>query len=274
MPLAATKALRKASESGEPLPLPPAMARVVQAGGVFRRGHLVVIGAVPNAGKSSFAQWIAAETNVETLYFSADQDPFTTVTRLGATLTGSHIDEVARAITAGTGESYFAALATSNIQFVFDSTPSLDVIGLELDAYVDTWDEFPKLIVIDNLINIDIAGESAETDNFIMSELHGMARRTKACVVVLAHASENKTKENQPPARKDLLNQIGKFPELIFGVALDEATNDFHVAVTKTREGKADPYAKRPITLGSDFGRQQFTEHRPSTGWGYREEYE
>lgn len=266
MPVSATKALRKAAVTGEKLPLPPAMTRVVQAGGVFRRGQLVTVGGVSNAGKSAFAQWIAAETNVETLYFSADQDPRTTATRLSATLTGATVHQVSTALDQNEFGYFEEAMSRSNLRFCFDPSPSLDDMQLELDAYVDTFDAFPKLIVVDNLVNVDISGENL-ADQYILSELHKIARNTQACVLVLIHASENSTPENKAPRKKDLINKASKYQELIITVALDDTTSDFYVVIAKTREGKSDPNARRPIVMGSNFSIQQFYAS-PQTAWG------
>lgn len=269
MPVSATKALYKAAESGEPLPVPGVLSEIERRGGVFRKGHLVMIAAASNSGKSSFAEWLTAEANVETLYFSADQDPWTTTTKLAALLSGQTTHAVAEALTeGGDGEAYFnSVLEESKLHFVFDSNPSLEDIGQELDAYVDTWDEYPECIVIDNITNIDASGEHHD-DQFITSELHGLARRTRACVIVLAHMKEGSVKDSSMPLpKKDIYNQLHRYPDMILSVALHEENEEFRVAIVKTREGKADPQAKRPVVLGSDFSRCIFTA-RPTPQWG------
>lgn len=270
MPVAASKALLRAAESGEPLPLPGAMAEIQRRGGVFRRGHLVMIAAASNAGKSTFVGWLAAESNVETLYFSADQDPWTTVTKLAAVLSGDTQHTVAAAISEGAGPAsyYDDVLSKSNIHFAFDSNPSLEDVSLELDAYVDTWDAYPECIVIDNLGNFDTAGEHQD-DRWICSELHGMARRTKACVIVLIHMKEGSIKDpSMPLPKKEIYNQLHRDPDMILSVALHEESSEFRVAVVKTREAKADPLAKRPIVLGSDFSRGTFSAQPVRPVWG------
>lgn len=272
MPVSAAKAIRRAAESGEPLPMPAVLRGLRAAGGTFRRGHLVLVAALPNAGKSAWVQWLAAEANVKTLYFSADQDAWTATTRLAATLTGNTTHDAALAISEqGDPEEkafYLDALSRSNLSFCFDSNPSIDDLLVELDAYVDLWDEFPEMIVIDNLINLEGSGEH-EGDQYLMGELHGLARNTKACVVIVAHASESTVSDvSRPPRRKDIINKLGKLPDLIVTLALDEQTSRFLLAVVKTREAKADPNALRPLPLDSDFSRMTFFE---PAGWGYQQ---
>lgn len=259
MPVAATKALTRAAESGERLPLPYWMSPVEQRGGVPRRGHLVLIAGVPNSGKSALAQALSAAANVPTLYFSADQDPWQTTTKLIASLTGEQTNTVAHNLASGIGDGYYEqVLSDSNVVFCFDSKPSLDDVAAELDAYVDTWDEYPEVIVIDTLRNVDGNGEKQD-DEWIISELHGLARRTRACIFLLAHMSRTNVKNStRPPGIKELVNKLDSLPDLVLMVAYDADAETLWVAVGKTREGRADPEAEKPIPLKADFSRMTF----------------
>jgi hypothetical protein len=166
---------------------------------------------------------------------------------------------VEAALNGGPGEAYYETLLEdSRIHFCFDGNPSLEDIESELNAYVDTFDSWPEVIVVDNLINVEGSGEYQE-DQFIVRELHGLARTTGSCVILLAHASENAVKDvSMPPSKKALINKVAKFPDLILTVALHEETSEFRVARVKTRGTKSDPNATRPYVLGSDFSRVQF----------------
>jgi len=236
----------------------------------MRRGHLSMIAGISNSGKSAYAEWLAAETNVPTLYFSADQDAWTSITRLGSILTGQSTNAVAAAIAEGgpAADYYTSQMEDSNLHFVFDSNPSLEDIAAEINAYVDIWDEYPELILIDNLVNVEASGEHQD-DMFIMSELHGLARRTGSHVCVLAHMKEGAIKDPKMPApKKDLYNQTQRYPDLIVSIALDSESGDFRVAIIKTREGKADPLAQNSVVLGSDFERCSFFAAPRRQAWG------
>lgn len=277
MPVAALKALTRAAESGEALPLPGALSELERLGVRLRRGQLSMVFGLGNAGKSTFVQWIANEMDVPTLYFSADQDAWTAMTKLAAMRTGQKSSAVAEALEGeGAGKAYFESeLEESNLYFVFDSHPSLEDIALEIDAWVDTWDEYPQLIVIDNLVNIDASGEHHD-DQWIVSELHGLAERTYSHVTILAHGKNSSVKESSnPPPRSGIYNQLDKFPALIMSVAVDNyAPGTFRVAVVKTREAQADPDAKRPVVLGCDFETCQFFA-QPRQQWsGWNERWE
>lgn len=257
MPITAAKGFRKARRVADPLPSVPELQRLHDDGVFLRRGQLSLISATPNAGKSMFAEWLAARMNVRTLYFSADQDEWTTMTRLAACLSGD-TRAVVQDVLAQGSHKYADLMAGSHISFCFDSSPTLDDIGAEIDAYVETWDEWPELIVIDNLVNVQGA-EDYEGAQFIMGELHWIARATGAHVQVLVHASENSTPNPLRPSRmKDIINKLSKLPELILTVAYDGSENIFYVAKVKSRESKADQLAKYPFSLGCNLDKCQF----------------
>lgn len=249
------------------------MSVIEQRGGVFRKGHLVMIAAIPNAGKSAFAEWIAATVNLPALYFSADQDAWTSTTRLVSCVTGEETNAVATNLATGVGAGYYEdILAEQKIQFCFDSNPSLEDMGHELDAYVETWDSYPDVIVVDTLLNISDGDGDKSSDQFILSELHGLARTTKACVIVLVHASEAGVKDpHRPPPREKLINKVDALPDLVLMVAYDPNEENFYVAVGKTRENKADPKSERPIAIPADFSRMSFGVNRPAPSWGWEE---
>jgi len=172
-------------------PLPDVWKNLVKQSIKFRRGQVCMVAAAPNAGKSMFALIYAIKAQVPTLFFSADTDTATVMIRAAAHLSGHSQLAVEQNIDKRS-DYYSAHLAnTSHIQWVFDSSPSLDDIEMEIKAYFELYGVAPQLIIIDNLMNV-----SAETDNewaglrAIMMELHDMARKTEACVLVLHHVSE------------------------------------------------------------------------------------
>ena len=172
----------------------------------------------------------------------------------------------------GVGEGYYdQVLSESNVVFCFDSKPSLDDIALELDAYVDTWDMYPEAIVIDTLRNVDGNGEKQD-DEWIIGELHSLARRTRACVFLLAHMSRANVRDStKPPGIKELVNKLDSLPDLVLMVAYNAEQETLWVAVGKTREGRADPEAENPIPLRADFSRMTFGSYNAAPAWGSNE---
>lgn len=228
-----------------------------------------MVAGMPKAGKSNFAMWWLAEMGLPTLYFSADMSQHDATTRLAAWATGHSVDHVADAMN-GPGAGYYAdALDNAPIQWCFDSNPSTEDIMLELDAYVEAWDSYPAVIAVDNMMNIE-ASEEFAGQQFIMKELHSLARLTGATVVVLHHCSEAGQKDvTVPPPRSAIMNKISQLPELIFTVALEPQSAQFRVACVANRTGRGDPTGKSYITLRSSIDRCQFAYYvpQPYGGW-------
>jgi hypothetical protein len=215
----------------------------------FRRGQVCMVAAAPNAGKSMFALIYAVKAKVPTLFFSADTDTATVMMRAASHLSG-HSQLLVEGNLTSNRHYYDKHLDNmSNIQFVFDSSPSLDDIELEIKAYVELFGIPPELIVIDNLMNV-----VAESDNewaglrAIMVDFHDMARKTEACVMVLHHVSEQSEygKTTFPPARRAIHGKVSQLPALILTLGFDPLDKTLKVAPVKNRFG--------PHTAdGSDF---------------------
>lgn len=206
----------------------------------FRRGQVCMVAAAPNAGKSMFALIYAIKAKVPTLFFSADTDT-TTVMMRGASHVSGHSQlsvETNLATNTHYYDQYFTKL--SHIKWVFDSSPSLDDIELEIRAYVELYGQAPELIVIDNLMNV-----TAETDNewaglrAIMMEFHDMARKTEACVLVLHHVSEQSEygSPSKPPHRRSIHGKVSQLPALILTLGYDPGGASLYVAAVKNRFG-------------------------------------
>lgn len=206
-----------------------------------------MVAGMPGSQKSGFALWLIAKWRKRTLYFSADQDEHETITRLAGVLTGHSVDAVSRGIKAGAEGYYLEQIDELPIQFCFDSAPSLEDIHEELMAYVELYDEWPELIVVDNAINV-----SLEHDNewaalrVILDELQAITRQTGSTVMVLHHMAEGDPGKPQP--RKALQGKCAQRPQIILSLAFDEEENCLLVAIVKNRKGKADPRAKGPYT--------------------------
>ena len=215
----------------------------------FRRGQVCMVAAAPNAGKSMFALIYAVKAKVPTLFFSADTDIATVMMRAASHLSG-HSQLLVEGNLNSNRAYYDKHLDNmSNIQFVFDSSPSLDDIELEIKAYVELYGVPPELIVVDNLMNV-----VAESDNewaglrAIMVDFHDMARKTEACVMVLHHVSEQTEygKTNFPPHRRAIHGKVSQLPALILTLGFDPLDGTLKVAPVKNRFG--------PHTAdGSDF---------------------
>ena len=135
-------------------PLPDVWSALSNKQIKFRRGQVCMVAAAPNAGKSMFALIYAIRANVPTLFFSADTDTTTVMMRAAAHLSG-HSQVLVEGNLASNTHYYDHRLPKlNNIKWVFDSSPSIDDLELEIRAYVELYGQAPELIVIDNLMNV------------------------------------------------------------------------------------------------------------------------
>ena len=237
-------------------PLPEVWTDLNQKQIKFRRGQVCMVAAAPNAGKSMFALVYAIRAKVPTLFFSADTDTATVMIRAASALSG-HSQLSVEAQLQTNANAYKDRLKDmSHIQWVFDSSPSLDDIELEVKAYVELYGIAPELIVIDNLMNV-----VAEHDNEwaglrqIMMELHDMARKTEACVMVLHHVSEQSEygDTTKPPARRAIHGKVSQLPSLILTLGYSPTEGTLRVAPVKNRFGPMYANADEHVALFVDY---------------------
>lgn len=238
----------------------------------FRRGQVCMVAAAPNAGKSMFALIYAIKAGVPTLFFSADTDT-TTVMMRAAAHTSGHSQVTVESNLANDSHYYDHHFKKfGHIKWVFDSSPSLDDIEMEIRAYVELYGQAPELIVIDNLMNV-----AAETDNewaglrAIMMELHDMARKTEACVLVLHHVSEQSEygSPTKPPARRAIHGKVSQLPALILTLGYDPGQATLSVASVKNRFGPHTADASNYATLLVNYAACQISDEN-EFGWMLR----
>ena len=251
------------STSSSAKPLPDVWAGLRQHGMRFRQSQLCLIAGQPNSGKSLMALVYALKTGVPTLYFSADTDPITQMFRTVAGLTGLPQQQVETYLDADS--HYFDPLLQergSHIKWVFDPSPDIDAIELEILAYGEVYGMAPALIVVDNLMNcISVAGEEWSGIRAIMSELHHVARKTGACVLALTHMSEAGTGDPKMPApRRAILGKASQLPSMILSIAMNPEYQEFRVAAVKNRFGEHSADASNFVTLGIDASRVQIVD--------------
>lgn len=251
------RALRYSAKSAEPLPYVHELAALYDLGVKPRRGELIMVAGRAGSAKSSFALWLTMRMQLRTLYFSADMNPWQASIRLAAAQSEMTVDEVEGSLSDGT----YVPADPLPIHFCFDASPTLDDMDEELDAYLEAWNRWPELVVVDNLRNVDALHENEYGgQNFVLDHLHGMTRTTGAAVIVLHHTQiAVGTKDpGAPQPRWAIKNKVDELPELILTLGLDAETNLFQIACVKQRMGKQDIEAGHRATLQADLSRNLF----------------
>ena len=210
----------------------------------------------PGAGKTTAALIMAIRTGVPTLYFSADSDEITMAARAACAVSGHGYSTVRESQVNGLyDELYGEQINELPIRFVFDpSEPSLDDIANGINAWVELWGDTPSLVIVDNLMNMrnDDSGNEWQGMRQTVKALHWMARRTKACVWLLHHTSEQDDRWiTSAPPRSAIQGKLAQLPEVVLTMANHEGI--LWLAIAKNRHGKSDPLAKDPLRIIVDF---------------------
>lgn len=262
--LTLSRTLSTASGIGEPLdPVFPTMGKRKW---FLRRAQVVLIAAAPNVGKSAFALKLAIEMRLKTLVISADTDPYTTMLRAAAVITGHKMSTIETAMR-GPGRVFYeeALQELDYLRFVFDSGPTLEDIDLEVSAFNEVYGEPPELIIVDNLINVQCDdGDEFRGLRLVSAAMHQLARATGACVVCLHHVTGEYEDGLKPPPRRALHGKISKYPELI--LTLGKEGTFLGVSCTKNRNGPHDPLANNAMWLYCDLERMIFEDQQEKQG--------
>lgn len=260
------------SRNNKPLPDPwPALANSrfeVQ----FLPAQFYMIAGPSGAGKSFMALDAAIKMNIPTLYLSCDSDEMTVVVRAAAAVTKHSQRDVRETYKRGLfKEVYGDALRDSVIRLSFDpSNPTMQDIAHILEAEYEINGEYPRLIILDNVMNLE--GDSGGNEwGFLRKatkDLHWIARKTKACLVGLHHTSEPDprwTKETpKAPPKSSIKGNITEMAPVILTVSHD--AGEMWVAVVKNRFGQSDPLAKDPLRFIADLSRAQIWDEPEMVG--------
>jgi hypothetical protein len=208
-----------------------------------RRGQVTIIAGAPGAGKSALMSHITvhARPKIPAIFFSADTDMMTLGVRVAASVIDRPLHEVDDLIREGDEGTWSAVEgATDHIWYCWDSAPGCWDIEQEVLAYTIVTGAFPHLIVVDNLINVDSEGQSADykTRDGQIAWLQDLARITNAAVVILHHVTGQYEDGLTPIPLSGLLDKVGKRPRLV--LTLYKVTDSLlGVRVVKNSSGKA-----------------------------------
>lgn len=264
--LNAARSLSLSAQSAPELPRVPGLKALYDWGCRPRKGEVVMVAGRSGTQKSGFALWWTSQMNLPTLYFSADMTPYEASIRLACSVMGLTTDEVEERMSAGgrAEAQVMEAVGSLNMTLSFGAItwPKVDA---ELEAYIELHDQWPDVIVIDNLMDIEGGSSDYTAQMEAMSEITDLARFTGSTVIVLHHATDKSQDARmdpyKPPARHEIKGGMAEKPQLVLSVALDPYTHDFHIATLKQRQGRSDQQARSYATLTAYPAMTRFGEH-------------
>lgn len=270
--LTASRALALNADAAPELPRIAALDALYRKGMHFRQGEVVMIAGRSGTQKSGFALWLTVNWNLPTLYLSADMNGYQASTRIGGMLTSQTTEMVERQMNSPQRNELLDVLNDLNLTFSFASPITFPGLGNELMAYIELHNAYPKVIVIDNLMDIEGCDSDYSGQMNALQEISAMARNTGATIVILHHATDKSTAAEvnpySPPSRSEIKGGLSEKPELSLSVAINPHNGEYRVAVIKQRMGPSDPTARNYTTLQAHPEMTQFsayTVHRHLT---------
>lgn len=238
-------------------PLPVVWETLAEKGTRFLRGQLALVCAGPGVGKSAMVLTYAIKAQVPTLYLSADSDAFTQVSRMLSIVTGWDMGTSTRMVRQGQLGEATDQLADLPIRFKYSASPDLREIRRSLLAYEELYDDFPALVVVDNITNVRTGSLENDDDPFsgleaLLDFLHDQARQTQSCIIGLHHVTGKYNDADSVIPMSGIKGQIGRVPELV--LTLHKVPEQFgpaelRVSTVKNRSGRADPSGYEYVAL-------------------------
>lgn len=198
----------------------------------------------PGSMKTVMCLNLVMNIKVPTLYFSSDSDESTMAMRLLSRSTGSGGEEVGGWLKSNKDFAARVLKDTDHVKWSFNPSPTIKHLYLTLRAFHEVHGEYPKMVVVDILMDIDDGtGEVSQNYWTTMADLKVLARKTKVALVVAHHTSES-AKAGEPPPRAAIQGKANQLPILIFTLWGNSVDGWLDVAIVKNRHGPDDATAQ------------------------------
>jgi replicative DNA helicase len=213
------QSLRARGNAGDALPT--VWQTLADMGIEFRRGQLVLIAAGPGTAKSALTLTLSLQSKVPSLVFSADSDAFTQLTRAISILTEIPMSASTEMVLDDKmNTEVLSALSSVPLRIDYEAAPTIDHIEMLIESYWELYGEYPAIIIVDNITNVDMQTPT-DQDNYssslegLMDYLHGVARETAACVIGLHHVTGEYNNGDKAIPLNGVKGQITRVPEMV-----------------------------------------------------------
>lgn len=261
-----SQARRKDSNAGQPIENPFSIIHSTESH--IRRGQLALIAGGPGTGKTALLHNVIQRGNGKEgdekrvnscLYFSADSDANTIFKRAVSIETGWEQSEVERLLREGRQAELdnIVDQAAGHFEWSFRSSPDDNDVRNEVEGYATKHNEYPSVIVFDNLKNLYAGGggefEALEGN---CEYLHELAKETGAAVIALHHVVGSSEDGISPIPLSGLRGKVSKTPAVVW--TLYRTPSHLNISPVKNRNGRADASGAWSLPILADLGRMQY----------------
>ena len=190
-------------------------------------------------------------SGVPTLYHSSDSDDFTMASRSLSMLTGEQTDATELDVMTQKQSAYDALRDMDHVRWSFKSSPTLEHMWREAEAFREIKGEYPHHTVIDIMMDIDYEGAGEQNYWALMAELKDMAREQQTAITVVHHTSES-AKGGAPPPRSAIMGKANQLPTLILTLWGDAHAGTLDIATVKNRFGPQDAMGRKYFQMKAD----------------------
>jgi len=260
------RSLAASGTVGEPIPMPwPRLNETLK----LHTKELAIVAGAPGAGKSVFALNVAMDYDQPVLYLAMDSSP-SVFARSAALAMRAEIGWVYDTLRdEETKDQLLLELGDANPN-LFINAGAITVGGIEarVEALTEVLGCAPKLIILDNLIDLIVEGHVHTDTGFYaaaLNPLKQMAIRHDTCVMALHHVTrrggENGSNPHglgtRPLKMTDLLYSGEREAEHVLGVYHDHKKDRMNIQILKQRDGDADPEGglRVPTIWHAPYGR-------------------
>ncbi len=218
----------------------------------FRRGSIAMIAVPPGSMKTVLALNIVRRMgpDVPTIYHSSDSDDFTVSSRALAMHQNITTADAETEVMLQTKSAYEALKNYDHVRWSFKSSPTVQHIKDEAEAYRTLTGTYPHHTVIDIMMDIDYEGAGEQNYWALMAELKDIAREQETAITVVHHTSES-AKGGCPPPRSAIMGKANQLPTLILTLWGDSHAGTLDVATVKNRFGPQDAMGHKYFTMNA-----------------------
>ncbi len=243
-----TRAIRTPGASGTRLTLPwVALNELV----TVRTGELITMAGAPGGGKSTVAVNLAMMVNFPVLYLAQDS-PHSVLGRMAALGSGKTTRDAARTISSEHERDNLAeSLEGTRPTLVINrGAVTLDAIEHQVLALTEWLGKAPPLVIIDNLIDTIVPGQTHGDMSFYttaLPTLKQMAIKLNFTCVLLHHVTRGGGRETSHArgtkgmSMNDLLFAGERESRHVWGVFHNHSSDEMYVQILKQQDGRADP---------------------------------